>query len=428
MSFVSKFYQVITSPRILVMLLLGVISGMPLPLVAGTFKIWLTDNNIPIEVMGYATVLMMPYTFKFLWSPLVDFIRIPILTKYMGQRRSWLVTINCCVALFILGMGYSHPELSVTNTFIVGFILAFFAATYDIVVDAFRIEYLTQDEQALGVPNFVLGYRIGMMLTGAGALFLADSYNWQLVYSMFAMISLLGIVVVIFVKEPENYKLKDHKGNVILDAVIEPFKDILKRPEWLNLVLIIVLFKMGEAVLGSMTSVFLVETGFTKSEIASVSKLFGFIATITGIYFAGFFHLKLGTVRALLICGILQMLSNLIFCLQNYVGHDLNILILTIFTEEFTGGLGTGMLVIFLSELCNKRYSATQYALLSAMASFARGFFASFSGHFVAYLGWNYFFIFTTIISLPALIFIILLDKRIYVTSLMKTIFCRKCT
>ena len=347
----------------------------------------------------------------------------------MGKRRSWMLFANIFIILAFFVMSYTKPTLNLGTTIFVACIIGFFAATYDIAFDAFRIELLDENSQAAGIATTILGYRLGMMLISAGSLLIAHKYSWDVCFTWIIIIFALGGLVIVIAKEPSNINhVKDISSNdnsksnfqnsnisnfFNLKIIIEPFKEFLSRKYAFSILLVIILYKLGDAMLSSMTTPFYRDIGFQKDDIAYISKIYGVIATIAGSYLGAFISKKMGNLQSLLLCGTAQMLSNFMFVWQNHIGADLQALMLTLAVENVTGGMGSAALLGYMSALCNKQFTATHYALLSSCATFSSTTLSASAGYWVKTLGWDWFFVMTVMISLPALIIVKYLDNKI---------------
>ena len=296
-------------------------------------------------------------------------------------------------------------------------LLAFASATQDIVVDAYRIESLDEDQLGAGSANYVFGYRIAMLVAGAGALFIADGYSWYWAYVAMAALMGVGLLTVLLSPEPDReISFVDHDqslGAQIRDAIINPFVDFMTRPHWIMILLFVALYKYGEALLGVMANPFYLDMGFSKSEIAAVSKGYGFAMTILGGFMGGVLVARYGIMRALWYAGLLQCVANLAFAAQAQVGYSIPMLAVTISIENLTAGMATTAFVAYLSSLCNVAYTATQYALLSSIMSFARTMFASGGGWLADNMDWTSYFILTTFAAVPGLVVLYWLMKRL---------------
>ena len=395
--------------RIVVIGLLGFSSGLPFLLTASTLAIWLRLEDVSLAAIGLFSLVRTPYTFKFLWAPLIDHLPLPVLTGWLGRRRSWALFSQVLLMAAIVALGGSSPGEAPILTAILACAVAFCSASQDIVIDAYRIESLAADEQGLGNAAIVLGYRVGLLTAGAGALWLAAVLTWPQVYGVMAALVAVGMVTILLAGEPEPQASEaDSAGRTWIEtAVYAPFADFTRRPDWQVILLFIVLYKMGDAYLGVMANPFYIEIGFS-----NVSKVFGLGATLVGALIGGILVKTRGIVPSLLLCGVLQMLSNLVFAAQAAIGHNVAFLIVTIAVENVTGGMATTAFVAYLSALCSPAYTATQYALLSSLMAFARDMLAASSGWAAEALGWVGFFIFSTVLALPGLVLLVWLMRR----------------
>ncbi|MCC2646876.1 MAG: AmpG protein [Rickettsiaceae bacterium] len=406
--------NIFTDSRLFIILILSMVSGMPMAFFVTMLSAWLTDSGVAITAIGLFSVTKSPYSFKYTWAPFVDHFKIPVLFRMLGRRRSWMILANIGVILSLLAIKSTDPLNNISLTIIFACLFGFCAATYDSAFDAFRIESLEENMQAMGVSTTILGYRLGMIAISAGSLLIADKFSWDAAFIYAAGLLLIGGIIILLSREPKA-ELASFKGlnfDTFNKTVIEPFSEYFKRDYAITILAAVTLYKLGEAMLSSMAMPFYMETGFTKTEIAAVSKVYGVIATLVGVYIGGIISAKVGNMRSLMICGTCQMLSNLIFVWQNHMGADTSALMVTLTVENVTGGMGTVALMGYMSVLCNRKYTATHYALLSSFASLANNTLTASSGYLVKAMGWDIFFIFTSIISLPALLVIKYLDKR----------------
>lgn len=400
--------------KILTIILLGFVSGLPLSLTASTLGIWMAKVGVSKTAIGLFALVGIPYVIKFLWAPFIDHLRLPLLTEILGRRRSWIIFSEILLMISIITLGAFDPTVNPWNTACLALLVAIFSATQDIVIDAYRIEILKPEEQGAGAAAAVFGHRVGMLVSGAGALYLSTYLGWQQTYFIMAFLILIGFAAIFIAGEPATSI--DKYGDTkywLKKAVINPFSEFISREKnWLYILLFIILYKLGDAFAGVMTGPFLIDIGFTEKQIASVVKLYGFFATMLGIFIGGALVKKWGLVRNLWMGGVLQMISNLMFVWQTHAGNDLFVLTLTISIENFTAGVGTAAIVAYISNLCNINYTATQYALFSALAAVGRTMLSSSSGHFADSYGWVNFFLLSTVIAVPALLMLVLISKR----------------
>jgi MFS transporter, PAT family, beta-lactamase induction signal transducer AmpG len=389
-------------PRVVAVLFLGFSSGLPLALTFGTLTFWLAEAGVDKSAIGLFALAGVAYGWKFVWAPLVDRVPLPGLTRVFGRRRGWLLLCQIALIVSILALGASDPAESLSATAVLAVLVAFCSASQDIVIDAYRVEILDERQQGAGAAVIVIGYRIAMLVSGAGALFVAAWFGWFAAYATMAALILVGVATVLLSPEPrvaaEPMPAPPSLTLWLRQTVVEPFAEFLRRNRWqtaLVILLFIMFYKLGDALLGIMANPFYVEMGFTKQEVASVVKTFGLFATLAG-----------GIVASLWVCGILQMVSNLLFAAQAYVGHDVAFLALTIGVENLAGGMGTAAFVAYLSSLCNVHYTATQYALLTSFMAQTRTVLASGGGVLAEHLDWISFFLLTTLAASPAFLFL----------------------
>lgn len=412
-------FAVYADRRVLALLLVGFASGLPLALTASTLSVWLTEAQVDLTTIGVFALVGVPYTLKFLWAPLADRVPLPFFTRALGRRRGWIVALQLMLMAALLALGASDPAHNPARTALLALLVAFLSASQDIVIDAFRVEILEERQYGAGAATIQFGYRIGMLVSGAGALALADHVTWFQVYGVMAALMIAGMVTVLMCDEPAAPSTNraapaGSAGEWLKETVVAPFAEFLRRQGWaaFGILGFIMLFKLGDALAGMMSNPFFVQIGFTKSEIAAVVKVFGFGATILGTLLGGLMVARYGILRTLVAGGILQMLSNLMFVVQASVGADLGLLAVTIAVENLTGGLGSAAFVAYISRLCNLSYTATQYALLSAAATFGRTVVSSTSGAMVEAVGWAPFFLLTTAAALPGLILLAWIVRR----------------
>lgn len=401
--------------RLAAILALGFASGLPLPLTTGTLALWLTESGVSLTSIGLFALVGVAYSFKFVWSPLLDRLPLPGLTARLGRRRGWLLGIELALAASILGLGLTDPARAPWLTAVMAVTVSFLSASQDIVVDAFRIELLEREEQGAGAAAVQWGYRIGMLAGGAGVLYAAAAGGWPLAFAASAALLGVGVAAVLLTPEPiAPWRPEPAAGDgaspvgrlrgFLRSAVAAPLLDLAARPGWVRILLFVVLYKLGDALAGVMANPFYIEMGFSKVEIANVSKLFGVAATLAGVGAGGLLVYRAGLVRGLVAAGVVQMLSNLMYVAQSHVGHDVPFLTLTIFVENFSGGLGSAAFVAYLSALCNVAYTATQYALLSSLAATGRTVLSSSGGFLADLYGWPAFFMLSTAVALPGLL------------------------
>jgi MFS transporter, PAT family, beta-lactamase induction signal transducer AmpG len=416
-------------PRLVAILLMGFSSGLPLALTGATLSLRLADIGVSLTAIGLFTLVRFSYSFKFLWSPLIDRLPIPLLTARLGRRRGWALAIQIALALAILALGFTDPLADPWSTAMAAVVVAFLSASQDIVIDAYRIELLAPEEQGAGAAATQWGYRFGMIASGAGALYAASYGGWSFAYGLMAALMLVGMATIWLTPEPGGIRAlapipgatpAERLKNWLGSAIVAPFADLVRRNGAAGLALIllfVVLYKFGEAIAGTMSNPLYIVLGFSKNEIATVAKVYGVIATLAGVALGGVLVLRLGILRALLIAGVLQMLSNLMYILQVWIGHDVAMLTLTIGTENLTNGMGSAAFVAYLSGLCNLAFTATQYALLSSLATMGVNILSASGGYLADRLGWTPFFLASTAMCLPGLLLLLWLMRRPAATS-----------
>ena len=410
--------------RILSIFVFGFSSGLPLLLIksGSTLGAWLTDARVDLASITMLAWAGMPYSLKFLWAPFLDRLAPPPGFARLGQRRGWMLFIQILLAASILLLAAMPPD----DTWMVGLavlLVAFCSASQDVVVDAYRVDILAADQQAPGATMVQAGYRIAMLVAGAGALALAEHFlSWPQVYMVMAALVGVGMAATLLNPEPhagERAPAPAKGGAWLRDAVVSPFSDMIQRQGMalFGILAFIILFKLCDAIPGSVATPFYKAMGFTNDEIASITKVFGLGATLVGLALGGVVAVRLGLLRALFVTGVLQAASNLMYVWQTAMGHDRLALIATIAVENVTGSMAAAVFVAYISRLCNLNYSATQYALLSALAAFGTNFFAGFSGHLVKAMGWAPFFVFTALTAVPGLLLLVWMMRRVPVET-----------
>ena len=406
-----------TEPRVLQVLALGFASGLPLLLTYSTLSAWLATVGVRRAAIGTFALVATPYAFKFLWAPLMDRIPPPLA---LGRRRGWGITIQILLIGAILCLGLCNPKHNLPLMAALAVVVAFLSASQDIVIDAWRVESLTSDQQAPGAAMIQSGYRIGMLAAGAGGLFIAAYAGWFAAYATMAALLGVGLLVFLFGPEPKvaAETLNDAGSgwhairHAFSTAVIGPFRDFMHRPLWPVILIAIFGYKMGEGMAGVMSTPLYISLGFSLPEIATASKIFGFFSIVTGALIGGVVTTRFGIRRALILCGILQSVGNLFFVLQAVGGHRIGYLALCVTAENLTGAMAGTALITWLSSLCSPAFTATQFALLSSLASLSRTVVASSGGVLSEKIGWAQFFALTSVVGLPAILLILWIGPR----------------
>ena len=440
-------------PRVIGMLFLGFSAGLPLLLVFGTLSFWLREAGVSRSTIGFFSWVGLAYAVKWCWSPLVDRVSIPVLTKWLGRRRSWLLLSQIVILLALIGMGTTDPAIDLKLMAGFALLVAFASATQDIALDAYRIEAVPEEMQGAMAASYMTGYRLAMILASAGTLAIAAwadpseaSYEyrpWEIAYLCMAVCMLVGIITTLLISEPEIKEneeaakkkeklaamINSHKNlphsvayflSWFLDAVISPFWDFLKRYGWLALLILFLIgtYRISDVVLGIMANPFYFDMGFTKGEVASITKVYGVIMTLVGAGAGGLMIVRWGVMPILLLGAALSAGSNLLFSLLAGIGHDIWWLTGVISFDNFSAGIATAAFVAYMSSLTNVAYSATQYALFSSVMLLLPKFIAGFSGVVVDRIGYAEFFVGTALLGIPVLILIIIAMKFIPIRNI----------
>lgn len=407
-------------PRVVGMLFLGFSAGLPLLLVLGTLSFWLSEAGIDRATIGHLSWVGLAYGFKFVWSPLVDRLSLPLLTRTLGKRRAWLLLSQVCIAAALLGMANTDPVLNLAHTVYFALAVAFASATQDIALDAYRIEAVETEKQGAMAATYQAGYRLAMITAGAGALWIAaavdpseatyDFRPWQVAYTAMAALMAVGMLTTLIIREPAHAAPLPHIaeqgfGAWLATSFVQPFVEFFARYRWQALLLLalISVYRISDVVMGVMSNPFYQEMGFTKDEVATVSKVYGVIMTIAGAGLGGLLTLRLGVMRTLFLGALLSAATNLLFVWLAGRGHDVGALIFTVSADNLSAGIASSAFVAYLSSLVNQAYSATQYALFTSVMLLLPKFIAGFSGEFVNAWGWAGFFTGTAAIGLPVL-------------------------
>lgn len=392
-----ELLRTILSARMLVALAMGFSSGLPLLLTISLLQAWMREAGVDLSVIGLFALVGLPYTLKFLWAPIVDRFTPPL----FGRRRGWLLIAQVSLIVALVALSLADPAKNPWLLALLALFVTFFSASQDIVVDAFRREDLSDRELGLGSAMYVNGYRIGMLLASGGGLILADLMPFEQVYQLMAACMLVGVITTLLAREPE---LAAGTPRTIKAAVVEPFVEFFQRDGALLFLAFILLYKLGEAMATSITTPFYLDLGFSKTEIGVVVKLFGFWAAIAGGTVGGILILRWGINRALWVFGFFQMIATLGFVALAYIGHDVTALATVITIENLAAGMGTSAFVGFMGSLADKRFTATQYALLTSLMGVPRVIASAPTGWMAEAMGWSGFFIACTFIAVPGLI------------------------
>jgi PAT family beta-lactamase induction signal transducer AmpG len=409
------------------MLTLGFSAGLPLLLVLGTLSFWLREAGVDRTTIGYLSWVGLAYAFKWLWSPLVDRLPIPLLTRWLGRRRSWLLLAQAMVMAGLVGMAFNDPAQALTPVVWCALAVAFGSATQDIALDAFRIESADVDRQAALAATYQTGYRLAMIWAGAGVLWLAaraeivgiTGYQpaaWRTAYLVMAASMLVGTLTVLLSPEPVARTLPPSRNLAewLHGALVAPFADFLARYRWQAVLILslIAVYRISDVVMGIMANPFYVDMGYTKDEVAAVTKVFGVLMTLAGAFLGGALALRVGVMRVLMLGAVLSAASNLLFAWLGTRGHDLTGLVFVISADNLSGGIASAAFIAYLSGLTNVQYSATQYALLSSVMLLLPKWIAGFSGRFVDAYGYSSFFLATALLGVPVLLLVALTSRQ----------------
>ena len=396
---------------------MGYASGFPHVLM-GAFTFWMSEAGVSLKDIGLFALTGTPFLIKFLWAPLIDGFNLPILGKILGRRRSWVVLMQLAIFSLILMLAHLDPMEDMVLCVLIAVIMSFCSATSDIVIDGLRVDLLDDREQGAGATMSVLGYRVAAIVASGVVMIIAGKYSWNFAFIFGACTLLLGVVGALIVKEPAEKDSLLHKEYTLENIklwmfryVVEPFFDFTKKTRWPLILIFITLYKLGDAYLGSMANPFYQKIGFTSVQIGEIAKTYGMIVSIIAGLVGGYLLYKIGIYKSLLIFGFLQAITNLSFAWLANVGADTTALTVTITLDNASGAMATSAFVAYLSSLCNLKFTATQYALLSSFASVGRTYLSSVSGYIVdpvegLGMAWDNFFIMTTFMGIPALFLI----------------------
>jgi MFS transporter, PAT family, beta-lactamase induction signal transducer AmpG len=396
----KSILSVFRSPRLFWVLLLGFSSGIPLALTGTTLQAWMATEKIDLTIIGVFSLVGLPYSVKYLWAPVMD----RFIPPFLGRRRGWMLVTQLGLVLAIAAMAFSDPAGATTLFAVLAFLVAFVSASQDIVVDAYRTEVLEPVELGPGAGVHIMGYRIAMLTSGAIALILADRLPWKTVYLLMAGSLLVGAVASILSPEPA---LKEKPPASLKEAVVEPFIEFLSRPGAVGILLFVILYKLDVVMATALTTPFMLELGFTKTDIGAVTKGLGMAATIVGTLAGGAVVARVGMKASLWIFGILQSVSTLAFLMLARLGHHYPAMVAAIGLENLCSGMGTAAYAAFLMSLCNKRFTATQYAILTSLMALTRVLVGAPTGYLAKTYGWEIYFLVSMLAAVPGLLLLL---------------------
>lgn len=427
-------------PRVVGVFFMGISSGFPLTLLLSSLGFWLIDEGVSKATIGLLTLALIPYSLKFLWAPALDSMRLPILHRLFGRRRAWLIVIQVGLALAIVGLAMASPAENPLYFGLMAMAVCFMSASQDLVIDAYRIEILEDEEMPAGAAMTQFGYRVGNLIAGVMSLKIADWYGWDIAYLTMPCLLLFALIPAFIFGEParrgrhlmekeiatvRGWMSRGGMKSEVISSLIEnffttvvvPFKEFIQRRGWWLVLLFIVLLKVGDSMAAVMTAPLIADLGFSKDEIIWANKTVGFIAVLIGAFIGGLVLNRLGTYRGLMVAAILMMVTNLSFVLLAESGRNLDVLIFTIGFENFATGLGGTIAIAYLSGLCNLAFTATQYALLTSFASLGRLLIGSPSGIMQESIGYSEFFLLTTAAAIPGIILLMFMKRMGYVSE-----------
>ncbi len=417
----SEILRLYTHPSLVCLLFLGIASGIPFILVSSTLTIWLVQTGYSNTHIGWMFLCTLPYGLKFLWAPLIDRYPIPFLCKKFGQRRGWAFFAQIFLILAIFCLSLSDPIHNIYITAACAFVLSICSATQDIVLDAYRIDKVSANELPVGTALMGIGFRIGMLLSSTGTLWVSSRFGWSMAYSLMAGLSFIGPIAVYCAKEPQNTLVKHGYPYTTLPtlskhlrAVRAAFIDFIQRPKWILILLFIVFYKISDAIPNAMSGPLLLDLEFSTDEIASVARTFGILMMILGGFLGGIIISLLTPSLGAMVCGSLQLLSPLAFIPLIWVGHDMSTFMFSIAVQQLCCGMGHTAFVTYLSSLCTKNLTATQFSLLYSLSSLSRIFLSAVGGFISDCVEWSTFFLCVTLSGIPFLYILIKLRENLY--------------
>jgi len=403
-------YRIFFSGRMLVAFLMGFYGGVPLLLTGSVMQAWMKEAGVDLATIGLFALVGLPYTFKFVWAPLFDRFKLP----RIGRRRGWLIIAQTLLAVAIAALAFVEPANNPGILAAIAFLVTFFSASQDTLIDAYRRESLADREQGLGASLYVNGYRLGMLVASGGGLILADFISFSQVYLLMAAVVLTGLIVSSLAPEPQDAA---NAPRSLSEAVVQPFLQFFQRQDALWILFFILLYKMGDTVASQMTTPFYLDIGYSKTEIGAVVKLFGFWATVLGGLLGGTLILRFGIYATLWQFGLLQALSTAAFVILTHTGSNLVALTAVISFENLSAGMGTASFIAFMASQTDKRFTATQYALLSSLMGVPRVLIAAPSGWLANLMGWQMFFFACAVMAIPGLLVLLRFRSWIYKPS-----------
>ncbi|MFK7974432.1 MAG: MFS transporter [Rickettsiaceae bacterium] len=406
--------SILTNYKQFQIFVLGAFSGMPLFIIYATLSGWMKSADVDIAVITSFAAARVFYSLKVFWSPLMDSVKLPII-HHLGRRKSWMCFLSSIIAVILFCYSRLNPLEHIAEIYALTLLLGLASATLDIVIDAFRIDVIEQEQLSVAAANAIFGYRIGGLIAGAGAFYIAADYGWSIVFLTISVLYVGAVIFMLTLKEPVIESIKFNPLNIQswMKTTLTPFLEFFRRDHSIIILSAVIFYKLGDAMLGVVATPFYMELGFTLKEIASIIKIFGVIATICGTYIGGMIMYRYGYIKGLIFCGIAQSITNVAFIWLNHQGHDTNALMIAITIENVASGMGDTALIGYLSYLCNKKFSATQYALLSSSSGLFSHTIVGFGGTILKMIGWDYYFLMTVFLAAPGLILLVYLKKKL---------------
>ena len=410
----EKGLGIYTSSESIRMVFLGFSAGLPHPLLFATLTLWLASAEVSISEITMFGWVGIIYAIKFLWAPMLDRLRLPVLTSLIGQRRSWMLLTQAIILVGLIYMSFLQPESDLIFLAYMSIIVAFASASQDVAIDAYRIEIANSKFQAILGASYQLGYRISALTSGAGALYLASFYDWKLTYQIMSMFMLVGIITVIMIPESTKPLEKNNNSGWLKKTLIEPFAEFFKRNGYWSLFLLmfIAIYRVSDLIIGIAANPFYADLGFNLSEIATVTKVFGFTITIIGAFIGGLTVARFGISKLLIISSILLTVTNLFFLFLNNAGPSLPALVLTISADNFALGFSGTVFIAFLSSLTSRYFTASQYALFTSVMFLPGITLSGFSGQIIESSGWSTLFIYSALLGIPSIACSLLMVKK----------------
>lgn len=414
------------NPQLWTILLLGFSSGLPFLLTLSTLSFWLTESGINKTTIGLFMFISLPYSLKFLWAPLVDRVQIPFLSIKLGQRRSWALVAQLGLILSIIALGFCNPSRSIAATAFCAFLVAIFSATQDIIYDAYRIEIISDNNRGMAAALESVGFRFGMLASGAGVLYLATFFDWQIAYHLMAGAMLIGVFTVLMMPEPQQEKIvvlrTSQAGRPLLQRIktltLDPWRQFWYQKTFLSLILFIFCFKLADTVLNAMSAPFLCDLGFSKTDFANITKIFGITLMVIGGLLGGLVIKRFGALNAVILSTLMQGMSCLMFAIQALVGYDYQVLMITVGAESLCSGLTSTVFIAYISEFCCKPYTATHFTLLYSIGSLARVIASAGAGWLADHCSWDLLFLFSSLCVIPTIVLVLKVETQRTTTGL----------